>query len=119
MATPAQMLPLTTVRLLDCQFAAANKTDQKYLRALEPDRLLALFFREPGLETKARPYGNWESTGLVGTRGDIKKLRAATMIAAGAATPDGELKRWQECWASKPGRCQQASVASTKRNSTA
>ena len=33
---------------------------------LDADRLLAPYFREAGLETKAINYPNWENTGLDG-----------------------------------------------------
>jgi DUF1680 family protein len=65
-ATPAQLPPLTSVRLLGGPFADAIKANRTYLLALAPDRLLAPYFREAGLEAKARPYGNWESSGLDG-----------------------------------------------------
>jgi uncharacterized protein len=107
-ATPATMPSLTAVRLLDGPFADAVKANQKYLLALEPDRLLAPFFREAGLEAKARPYGNWESSGLDGHTAGHYLSGLATMIAAGADTPDGELKRRLDYMVSELGRCQQA-----------
>ncbi len=107
-ATPATMPSLTAVRLLDGPFADAVKANQKYLLALEPDRLLAPFFREAGLEAKARPYGNWESTGLDGHTGGHYLSALATMIASGADTPAGELKRRLNYMLSELGRCQQA-----------
>jgi len=107
--TPATMPSLTAVRLLDGPFADAVTANQKYLLALEPDRLLAPFFREAGLAAKARPYGNWESTGLDGHTGGHYLSALATMIASGADTPEGELKRRLDYMVSELGRCQQAS----------
>jgi uncharacterized protein len=107
-ATPATMPSLNAVRLLDGPFADGIKANQKYLLALEPDRLLAPFFREAGIEAKARPYGNWESSGLDGHTAGHYLSGLATMIAAGADTPEGELKRRLEYMVSELGRCQQA-----------
>jgi len=107
-ATPTQMLPLTSVRLLAGPFADAVKANQQYLLALEPDRLLAPFFREAGLAPKAKPYGNWESSGLDGHTAGHYLSALATMIASGADTPAGELKRRLDYMVSELGRCQQA-----------
>lgn len=108
-ATPATMPSLTAVRLLDGPFADAVGANQKYLLALEPDRLLAPFFREAGLEGKARSYGNWENIGLDGHTAGHYLSALATMIAAGADTPEGELKRRLGYMVAELGRCQQAS----------
>jgi len=105
---PARLVSLSSVRLLDGPFADAIKANQKYLLALDPDRLLAPFFREAGLEAKARSYGNWESIGLDGHTGGHYLSALATMIASGADTPDGELKRRLDYTVSELGRCQQA-----------
>jgi DUF1680 family protein len=108
-ATPAQMLPLTAVRLLDGPFADAVKANRTYLLALEPDRLLAPYLREAGLEPKAKPYGNWESSGLAGHTGGHYLSALSTMIASGADTPDGELRRRLNYMISELDRCQKAS----------
>ncbi len=107
-ATPAQLPPLTSVRLLDGPFADALKANRTYLLALEPDRLLAPFFREAGLASKSNPYGNWESTGLDGHTAGHYLSALATMIASGADTPEGELKRRLVYMVSELARCQQA-----------
>ncbi len=107
-ATPVQMLPLTSVRLLPGPFAEAVAANRSYLLALDPDRLLAPFFREAGLEPKARPYGNWESIGLDGHTAGHYLSALATMIASGADTPDGELRRRLEYMIGELDRCQQA-----------
>jgi DUF1680 family protein len=106
--TPAQFPPLTSVRLLDGPFADAAKANQTYLLALAPDRLLAPFFREAGLEAKAKPYGNWESIGLDGHMAGHYLSALATMIASGADTPGGELKRRLDYTVSEMARCQEA-----------
>ncbi|MEJ2402182.1 MAG: glycoside hydrolase family 127 protein [Xanthomonadales bacterium] len=58
--------PLDQVRLLDGPFRAAQDRNIDYLMALEPDRLLAPYLEEAGLEPRAEKYGNWESSGLGG-----------------------------------------------------
>jgi len=107
-ATPAQMLPLTSVRLLDGPFADAVKANRTYLLALDPDRLLAPFLREAGLESKAKPYGNWESIGLDGHTAGHYLSALSTMIASGADTPEGELRRRLDYMVSELERCQKA-----------
>src|ERR1035437_3801513 len=108
-ATPAQILSLTSVRLLEGPFADAVKANRTYLLALEPDRLLAPYLREAGLEPKAKPYGNWESSGLAGHTGGHYLSALSTMIASGADTPDGELRRRLNYMISELERCQKAS----------
>lgn len=107
--TVAKPVSLSSVRLLDGPFADAVKANQKYLLALEPDRLLAPFLREAGLESKARSYRNWESSGLDGHTAGHYLSALATMIASGADTPDKELKRRLDYMVSELGRCQAAS----------
>jgi len=109
-ATPAKLLPLTSVRLLTGPFAEAVNANRTYLLALEPDRLLAPFLREAGLPPKAKSYGNWESIGLDGHTAGHYLSALATMIAAGADTPEGELKRRLDYMVSELGRCQQAAT---------
>jgi hypothetical protein len=91
--TPAKIFRLDAVRLLDGgPFPAAVKANREYLLALDPDRLLAPFRREAGLPAKAKPYGNWESIGLDGHTAGHYLSALADMIAAGADTPDGQLR---------------------------
>jgi hypothetical protein len=108
--TPAQMIPLTSVRLLDKgPFTDAVKANRTYLLAIEPDRLLAPYFREAGLEAKAKPYGNWESSGLDGHTAGHYLSALATMIASGADTSEGELRRRLDYMVAELDRCQKAS----------
>jgi len=62
----ARPFALERVRLLDGPFKAAQHRDLAYLLRVEPDRLLAGFRKEAGLEPKAPSYGGWESEGLAG-----------------------------------------------------
>lgn len=56
-----QLFAPGAVRLLDGPFKDLQAADLAYLLRLEPDRLLAQFRVEAGLEPKAKPYGGWES----------------------------------------------------------
>ncbi|HMP83028.1 MAG TPA: glycoside hydrolase family 127 protein [Verrucomicrobiota bacterium] len=107
--TPAQLLPLTSVRLLDGPFAEAVNANRSYLLAHDPDRLLAPFLREAGLEPRAQSYANWENTGLDGHTAGHYLSALATMIASGADTADGEFQRRLDYMISELDRCQKAS----------
>jgi uncharacterized protein len=52
---------LANVRLAPGPFLDAQKLDAEYLLRLEPDRMLANFRKNAGLEPKAPVYGGWES----------------------------------------------------------
>ena len=65
-ALAVDYFPLDQVRLLDGPFRAAQDRNIGYLLALDPDRLLAPYLEEAGLEPRAAKYGNWESSGLGG-----------------------------------------------------
>ncbi|MBC8054589.1 MAG: glycoside hydrolase family 127 protein [Sphingobacteriaceae bacterium] len=86
--TALTSFPLSSVKLLDGPFKRAQQTDLKYILALEPDRLLAPFLKEAGLEPKAKQYGNWEDTGLDGHIGGHYLSALSLMYAA---TGDKEL----------------------------
>ncbi|AQQ08227.1 hypothetical protein L21SP3_00003 [Sedimentisphaera cyanobacteriorum] len=58
----AEEFRLSDVRLLESPFKAAMQRDGEYLLRLEPDRLLAWFRKEAGLEPKAEVYGGSESS---------------------------------------------------------
>ena len=75
------------------------------MRALEPDRLLAPYRVEAGLQPKAAKYPNWESTGLDGhTAGHY--LTALAQIWA--ATGDPEMKRRLDYMVEELAACQRA-----------
>ena len=73
---------LADVRLLDSPFKHAEKRDLEYLMAMEPDRLLAPYLQEAGLEPKAEAYPNWESSGLGGHIGGHYVSALAMMYAS-------------------------------------
>ena len=55
---------LEQVRLLPGPFRVAMELDQKYLLALDPERLLHTFRLNAGLPTSARPLGGWEAANI-------------------------------------------------------
>ena len=61
-----ELFKLQDVQLKDSPFRDAMLTDLHYMMQLDPDRLLAPFLKEAGLEPKAENYPNWENTGLDG-----------------------------------------------------
>ncbi|HEY8912475.1 beta-L-arabinofuranosidase domain-containing protein [Lacisediminihabitans sp.] len=61
--------PLSSVRLDGGAFRRAQDLNARYLLAMDPERLLAPFRHEAGLERRAENYGNWESIGLDGHTG--------------------------------------------------
>jgi uncharacterized protein len=81
-AAQLQTFPLSSVRLLESPFKAAQQTDMKYILSLDADRLLAPYFKEAGLETKAKNYPNWENTGLDGHIGGHYLSALSEMYAA-------------------------------------
>jgi len=103
------MFPLTSGRLLESPFTRAVEANRAYMLALDPDRLLAPFLREAGLEPRAPEYGNWEGSGMGGHTAGHYLSALSMMIASGADTPDGELQRRLDDMLSELERCQKAS----------
>lgn len=103
----ATLFPLSAVRLSKSPFSEAAEANRKYLLAHNPDRLLAPFLREAGLESKGEPYPNWESQGLDGHTAGHYLSALADMIAAGHDT-DGELNRRLDYMLSELERVQKA-----------
>ncbi len=104
----AEAFPLGSVRITGGPFAEAADANREYLLAVEPDRLLAPFLREAGLEPKAESYGNWENTGLDGHTAGHYLSALAMMVASGEDTPDGELRRRLGHMLGELERCQKA-----------
>lgn len=110
-AVPASqnLFPQGSVRVLDGPFRSMQETVHAYLIRLEPDRLLAQFRVEAGLEPKAKPYGGWESPAAPGTVRSLAGhslghyLSAISLMAK--VTDDYRLrervayisKEWKEC----------------------
>lgn len=82
LAMATELFPLQDVRLSPSIFLDAQNTDLHYLMELDPDRMLAPFQREAGVEQKEPSYGNWESTGLDGHMGGHYLSALSLMYAA-------------------------------------
>lgn len=108
-APPAELFPLASVRLLKSPFTAAVTANQEYLLALDPDRLLAPFRREAGLQPRKPSYGNWESGGLDGHTAGHYLSALADMIASGNDTKEGEFRRRLNYMVDELELCQNAS----------
>ena len=65
-ARQVEPFSLKDVRLLNGPFKHAQEKDAEYLIGLEPDRLLAWFRKEAGLEPKGAVYGGWEIKDVAG-----------------------------------------------------
>ncbi|WP_341937955.1 glycoside hydrolase family 127 protein [Marinimicrobium sp. C2-29] len=87
---PVEAFHLNQVRLLDSPFKHAQETNLSYIFAMDPDRLLAPYLHEAGLEPKADNYGNWEDSGL---DGHIGGHYLTSLSLAYAATGNGEALR--------------------------
>ncbi|RYG48569.1 glycosyl hydrolase [bacterium] len=105
----AKLFPLSSVRLLKGPFTTAVEANRKYLLALDPDRLLAPFRREAGLEPRKPSYENWENIGLDGHTAGHYLAALADMVAAGDDTKDGELRRRLDYMVNELALCQKAS----------
>lgn len=93
--------PLTEVKLREGPFKHATELNINSLLSYDPDRLLARFRIEAGLEPKAEPYGGWEAETIAGhslghhlsacalmyqTSGDQRFLERANYIVNELAT---------------------------------
>lgn len=103
-STQLQSFPLSSVRLLESPFKAAQQTDMKYILALDPDRLLKPYLKEAGIESKAETYGNWENTGLDGHIGGHYLSALSEMYAATGNKQLNEKLNYMLNWLEK---CQQ------------
>lgn len=100
-----EFFPLARVRLLEGPFAHAQELDRRYVLALEPDRLLAGFRIEAGLEPRAPKYPNWESSGL---DGHIAGHYLTALAQLWASTGDPEMKRRLDYMVGELAECQRA-----------
>jgi hypothetical protein len=73
---------LEQVRLLDGVFKAGQDIAVEYLLRMEPDRFLANFRKEAGLEPKAEHYSGWEQQGVSGHSGGHYLSACALAYAA-------------------------------------
>ena len=101
---------LTNVVLLDGPFHDAMLRDQKYLLALEPDRLLQTFRVNVGLPTSARPYGGWEGP-QVEIRGHILGHYLTALSLMYASTGEAVFKQRADYIVGELAVCQSNSPA--------
>jgi uncharacterized protein len=97
--------PLSSVRLLDSPFKHASELNARYVMAHDPDRLLAPFLRDAGLEPKAPRYGNWENSGLDGHTAGHYLTSLALMVAS---QDNEEARERLEFMVNELARCQNA-----------
>ena len=101
---PSQMehFEIKDVRLTESAFKKAQDMDIRYLLSLDPDRLLAPYMKEAGLEPKAENYTNWENTGLDGHVGGHYLSALSYMYAS---TGNQEIKDRLDYYISELKRC--------------
>ncbi|WP_029510514.1 glycoside hydrolase family 127 protein [Marinilabilia salmonicolor] len=104
-APDVESFPLSAVRLLDSPFKHAEQLNEKYVFAHDPDRLLAPFLIDAGLEPKAPGYGNWEGSGLNGHIGGHYLTSLALMVAS---TGNEEAQERLDYMIEELARCQEA-----------
>lgn len=100
-----QLFSLTDVRLLPSPFKHASELNAAYVMAHDPDRLLAPFLIDAGLEPKAPRYGNWENSGLDGHTAGHYLTSLALMVAS---QDNEEARQRLEYMISELARCQEA-----------
>ncbi|MBP3670030.1 MAG: glycoside hydrolase family 127 protein [Bacteroides sp.] len=100
-----ESFPISSVRLTASPFKHAEELDIQYLLGINPDRLLAPYLKEAGLQPKADNYTNWENTGLDGHIGGHYVSALSYMYAA---TGNQEIKRRLDYMISELQRCQDA-----------
>lgn len=101
---PAQLehFEIKDVLLSESAFKKAQDMDIRYLLSLDPDRLLAPYMKEAGLEPKAENYTNWENTGLDGHVGGHYLSALSYMYAS---TGNQEIKERLDYYISELKRC--------------
>ncbi|RIJ34182.1 glycosyl hydrolase, partial [Clavibacter michiganensis subsp. insidiosus] len=100
-----QGFPLSAVRPGDGPLRHAQLTDVEYVLRLDPDRLLAPYLREAGLDSPAPSYGSWEAIGL---DGHIGGHHLSALAQLHAATGDPRLLPRLEHMLDVLERCQEA-----------
>jgi len=87
----AYAFDLRQVQLLDGPFKHAQELDRRYLRSLDPDRLLHTFRLNAGLRSSAEPLGGWETPNCE-LRGHFTGHYLTACALMYAATGDEALK---------------------------
>lgn len=102
--TPLEDFPLSSVSLHESPFYQAQQTDMEYILELDVDRLLVPFLRDAGVPSEAKPYGNWESSGLDGHIGGHYLSALSLMFAS---TGNKEVKQRLDYMISRLAECQE------------
>jgi len=104
-AHATELFALSDVRVLGGPLKHAQDVNGEHLLQYEPDRLLAPYLKEAGLEPKAEVYPNWKAQGLGGhTAGHYLSALANHY----AATGDERFKRRLAYMVGELARCQDA-----------
>ena len=101
---------MADVRLLDGPFRDAMLRDQKYLLALDPDRLLHNFRVNVGLPSSAKPLGGWEEPNCE-LRGHSLGHYLSALSLMYASTGDARFKQRVDYIVGELAKCQDASPA--------
>lgn len=101
----ARPFALSDVRLLDGPFLHATELNRKALLRYEPDRLLARFRKEAGLEPRVGHYEGWESQTIAGHSLGHYLSACALMFAS---TGDERFKERADYIVSELAACQEA-----------
>ena len=96
--TPAELFPLTSVRLLESPFTRAVEANREYCWRWNPGSPARAVSPGSRIGAAQASYGNWESGGLDGHTAGHYLSALADMIASGDDTPDGELRAGSITW---------------------
>ena len=90
-----ELFSLADVRVTGGKFLKIQEQDRAYMLSLEPDRLLAYYYKEAGLPLKAEPYLGWESQDvckLGPLSGHTLAFYLSSMAMMYASTGDGRIR---------------------------
>lgn len=104
----AEPFPLKEVRLLAGPFRDAMERNERYLLALDPDRLLHTFRLNVGLPSSAKPYGGWEAPNIE-LRGHSLGHYLSALALTYAGTGDARFKARADAIVAELAKCQAAS----------
>lgn len=92
-APSVRPLPLTAVRLTSGPLKNSQDLDANYLLALEPDRMLAGYRLQAGLEPRAKGYGGWDAVKGKQLTGHVAGHYLSAVSLMYAATGDERFKQ--------------------------
>ena len=107
---PVMPFPMTQVRLLKGEVAAAAEINQRYLDSLETARLLHSFRLTAGLTSTAVPYGGWEKPDCE-LRGHFNGGHYLSAVALAYASAGNEtLRKNGDVMVAELAKCQKANA---------